>query len=334
LIALSPRFRESVPRVDSGDEVTASSMPNRPLVIAHRGASGYLPEHTLLAKALAHAQGADYLEQDVVATRDGELIVCHDVFLDRVTNVAEIYPERAREDGRYYAIDFDWAEIRSLAVTAKPPYGTAEHLETARAIAAAAGPPRICTLGEEIEFIHGLNRKFDRATGIYPEIKQPRWHSDNGFDLAPAILLLLEDYGYDQPAGSIYLQCFDAAELIRIRRNLNCRLPLVQLVGRSVDPAVLTEAGLAAVAEYADVLGPNYRQLLSPRAESRPVLSPIAKLARSAGLGLHPYTFNCEHIPAYATSLVQLLQIALDVIAPEAVFCDYPDLAVQACAGR
>ena len=86
-------------------------------VIAHRGASGYLPEHTLPAKALAYAMGADFLEQDVVATRDDILVVLHDIHLDRVTDVAAQFPNRARADGRFYVRDFDFAEIRTLKVT-------------------------------------------------------------------------------------------------------------------------------------------------------------------------------------------------------------------------
>jgi glycerophosphoryl diester phosphodiesterase len=88
----------------------------RPLVIAHRGASGYLPEHTLPSKALAHAMGADFLEQDVVATRDGQLIVFHDLYLDDLTDVSERFPGRARGDGRHYCMDLDLDEIRTLRV--------------------------------------------------------------------------------------------------------------------------------------------------------------------------------------------------------------------------
>ena len=88
-----------------------------PAVIAHRGACGYLPEHTLPAKAMAYAMGADFLEQDVVATRDDQLVVLHDIHLDRVTDVAAVYPDRARRDGRYYVRDFDLEEIRTLRVT-------------------------------------------------------------------------------------------------------------------------------------------------------------------------------------------------------------------------
>ena len=87
------------------------------LLIAHRGACAYLPEHTLAAKALAYGMGADYLEQDLVATRDDAIIVSHDICLDRVTDVARRFPARMRADGRYYARDLDLAEIRTLTVT-------------------------------------------------------------------------------------------------------------------------------------------------------------------------------------------------------------------------
>lgn len=96
---------------------SAAFAADNKIVIAHRGASGYLPEHTLPAKAMAYAQGADYLEQDLVMTKDDELIVLHDHYLDRVTDVAKRFPDRARKDGRYYAIDFTLAEIKSLKFT-------------------------------------------------------------------------------------------------------------------------------------------------------------------------------------------------------------------------
>ncbi|MEZ6118468.1 MAG: glycerophosphodiester phosphodiesterase family protein [Pirellulaceae bacterium] len=94
----------------------AQSSKLRPIVIAHRGASGYLPEHTLPAKALAFGQHADFLEQDVVITKDDRPIVLHDIHLDTVTDVATRFPDRKRSDGRFYAIDFTLAEIQSLSV--------------------------------------------------------------------------------------------------------------------------------------------------------------------------------------------------------------------------
>src|SRR5690606_18036274 len=92
--------------------LAAGSVTAKPLVIAHRGASGYLPEHTLEAKALAYAMKPDYIEQDVVMTKDDHLVVLHDHYLDRVTDVADKFPDRARADKRYYAIDFTLAEIK------------------------------------------------------------------------------------------------------------------------------------------------------------------------------------------------------------------------------
>lgn len=85
------------------------------LVIAHRGASGYLPEHTIAAKAMAYAQGADFIEQDLVMSKDDHVIVLHDHHLETVTDVRDVFPGRARADGRYYVIDFTLAELRQLA---------------------------------------------------------------------------------------------------------------------------------------------------------------------------------------------------------------------------
>ena len=147
------------------------------LVIAHRGACGYLPEHTLEAKAYAHALGADFIEQDVVATRDNQLIVLHDIHLEGVTNVADLYPDRHREDGRYYARDFELAEIRGLSagerrgsdgITAAFP----------NRFPVGVGNFRVPTLREEIKLIQGMNRSTGREAGIYPEIKSPGWHRD------------------------------------------------------------------------------------------------------------------------------------------------------------
>ena len=96
----------------------------KPIVIAHRGACGYAPEHTVVAKGLSYAMGADFIEQDIVLTSDDQPIVLHDVHLDRVTDVAQLFPERARADGRYYAIDFLLEEIRQLKVHERVDWST------------------------------------------------------------------------------------------------------------------------------------------------------------------------------------------------------------------
>ena len=96
--------------------VVSLPAPANSVIIAHRGASGYLPEHTLEAAALAYAMGSDYIEQDLVLSKDGVPVVLHDIHLDNVTNVTNIYPDRKRADGRYYVIDFDHAELKTLKV--------------------------------------------------------------------------------------------------------------------------------------------------------------------------------------------------------------------------
>ncbi|NBV47014.1 MAG: glycerophosphodiester phosphodiesterase, partial [Planctomycetia bacterium] len=132
-----------------------------PIVIAHRGASGYLPEHTLPAKALAHAQGADAIEQDVVASRDGVPVVLHDVHLDTVSDVAERFPGRARPDGRYYCVDFTLAELRTLSLSERFHHGDGRPVYAGR-FPKGAGHFTIATLEEELAFIAGLSRTTGR----------------------------------------------------------------------------------------------------------------------------------------------------------------------------
>jgi glycerophosphoryl diester phosphodiesterase len=301
-----------------------------PVVIAHRGASGYLPEHTLEAKALAVGLGADYVEQDVVVTRDGELVVLHDLYLDEVTNVAEVFPERSRPDGRHYVVDFDLTELRQLAVSERkqPKSSTARFPNR---FPVDSGAFRIATLDEELELIAGLKQSMDRVVGIYPELKNPRWHHEHGFDLAAMLLAKLDEHGYRDEGARVFLQCFDAAELRRIRTELGCRLELVQLVSPGKDHAhLLEERGLAEVATYANALGPSYDQLLTSgerSAEPRP--SQLADAARRAGLRLHPYTFRRDVLPPFAANLEQLLEYFFVAVRVDGVFCDHPDVAVR-----
>ena len=302
-----------------------------PIVIAHRGASGYLPEHTLEAKALAFGLGADYLEQDVVATRDRELVVLHDLYLDDVTNVARVFPGRSRPDSRHYVIDFDLAELRRLTVfERRQPGGRSARFPNRFPV--DTGAFRIATLGEELELIGGLNGSTGRVVGVYPEIKKPRWHHEHGVDLAALLLAKLDTYGYRDERSPAFLQCFDAAELRRIRMELGSRLKLVQLVGPESEYAsLLGEDGLAGVAAYASALGPSYDQLLtrSDEPSAEPRAAPLADAAHRAGLRIHPYTFRRDVLPPFAASLERLLEFFFVTIRVDGVFCDHPDVAVR-----
>src|SRR5690606_29004952 len=159
----------------------------------------------------------------------GRLVVLHDTFLDDVTDVASLFPTRCREDGHYYVIDFDLSEIRSLNVVERRRPGTAELLRATRFSDESISFSAV-TLEEEISLIQELNRTTGRRVGIYPEIKQPVWHRQHGFDLSAALLELLDDHGYREADDLAFVQCFDEDELKRCRNQLGTRLKLVQLV--------------------------------------------------------------------------------------------------------
>ena len=194
------------------------------MIIAHRGASGYLPEITLEAKALAYGMGADYLELEVVLTKDDRLLVNHDLFLDTVTNVKRKFPDRAREDGRYYALDFTWEEISTLRAHERI------DLETSKAVYARRFPVRLGqlrrnTLEEEIEFVQGLNHSRNRNVGLLVGIASPVWHEQQGRDIIDRVVDVLKQHGYSKRDDSAILQCNDADALKRIRKS-SCQLPL------------------------------------------------------------------------------------------------------------
>lgn len=304
-------------------------MIRRPIVIAHRGASGYLPEHTLASKALAYGLGADFIEQDVVATRDGELVVLHDLHLDDVTDVARRFPGRHREDGRHYVIDFDLAELRELVVCERRAAGSA----------AARYPQRfppstdlfgVVTLQEELALIQGLNHSMGRSVGIYPEIKHPRWHREHGLDLSRLLLATLRSFGYSSEHDPAFVQCFDARELERVRHELGCELRLVQLVRTEAEyQPLLTVSGLRELARHACGLGTHYSQLVDASRAGKPRSTELAHAAHGAGLELHPYTFRADDLPPYVRTLEELIELCVMESHVDGLFCDHPDVAVR-----
>lgn len=304
-----------------------------PLVIAHRGASGYLPEHTLEAKALAYAQGADYLEQDVVISKDGVPVVAHDLTLEDTSNVRDVFPDRARPDGHWYLIDFTWEELRTLTLHER----TAEGGAPARAgrFAADGVGFRLHTLDEELAFIRGLNgtlgKHLGREVGVYTEVKSPAWHREQGVDSAPIVLASLARHGYTKATDRAYLQCFDFAELRRIRQALRSELKLIQLVGdNSWGEAdtdygyLLTPTGLREVATVADGIGPWGPQVLNFAPNKAPVPTGLVQAAHAAGLAVHPYTLRADELPPGVADLPALVH-ALQAAGVDGAFTDFPD---------
>ncbi|MDD9890716.1 MAG: glycerophosphodiester phosphodiesterase [Gammaproteobacteria bacterium] len=308
------------------------------IVIAHRGASGYLPEHTLEAKAMAYGMGAHYIEQDVVMTKDDHLIVLHDITLDRTTDVDEQYPDRAREDGRYYAIDFTLEEIKGLNASEGFRLENGEKIQGyANRFPMGLSSFRVPTLEEEIQLIQGMNKSTGNNIGIYPEIKQPEFHRNEGKDISTAVVNMLKQYGYSTKEDKVFLQTFSFAELEIIKNDIlpmaGININLIQLIGgESSYPWMFEAEGMHTLAEFADGIGPE-KGLVISRSSTRGNLdiTPLVERAHAAGLQVHPYTYRLDpgQVPAYAEDFEDLLRLHYFEADVDGLFTDFPDRAVQ-----
>jgi len=293
------------------------------IVIAHRGASGYLPEHSLEAKAMAYAMKPDFIEQDLVLSKDDIPIVIHDIHLESVTDVAEKFPERYRKDGRYYVIDFTFEELLQLNV--------AERFDpkTYKAIYPKRFPMwkskfKLHSLQDEIELIQGLNISTGKNIGIYPEIKEPEFHNKEDKDISKIVLKILTNYGYKTKKDNCILQCFDAVELKRIRQELKSELFLVQLMENKNN-----ESNLKEYATYADGIGPWYKQLISGKDDrGNWKSSNLVMEAHDLGLVVHAYTFRADDLGEFS-SFEELLNVGFESLELDGVFTDFPDRVVR-----
>ena len=301
----------------------------KPLVIAHRGASGYLPEHTLESITLAYAQGADFIEQDLVVTKDSKLVVLHDIHLETVTNVEQVFPSRKRQDGRYYALDFTLAELKTLKVHERHDTKGKQVFPNRYK---GKGTFQIATFEEQIELIQQLNRQFNKTTGFYTEIKSPAWHREQGVDISQLALAILRKHELDDADKAIYVQCFDFAETQRLRNDLNAKVKLIQLIAENdwlespTDYNVLkTPAGLKAIAKVAQGIGPWIPQLIDLK-----TMQPTGyvKQAHMAGLKVHPFTFRKDALPHHVNSQ-QTLQLLFNELKVDGLFTDFTDIVVN-----
>ena len=330
-----------------------SGKENNRVIIAHRGASGYLPEHTLESKTLAFAQGADYLEQDLAMTKDNQIIVIHDHFLDGLTNVAKVFPDRKRADGRYYVIDFTLDEIKSLEMT--------ENFKVKDGKEVATYPERfpiwkshftIHTLEEELEFIQGLEKSTGKKVGIYPEIKAPWFHHQNGKDIAKATLKVLKKYGYITKDSPIYFQTFDYNELKRVKEELlpelGMDLKLVQLVaytdwheteekdknGNWINYSydwMFEPGAMKEISKYADGIGPAWYMMLDENKSSKGniVMTNMVKEINDSKMECHPYTIRKDALPKFVDNVDELYNAILYQANATGLFTDFPDLGVH-----
>ncbi|CAM1334262.1 glycerophosphodiester phosphodiesterase [Tenacibaculum aestuariivivum] len=296
-------------------------MKSTKIVIAHRGASGYLPEHTMESKAMAYAMNPDYIEQDLVLSKDNVPIVIHDIYLDDVTNVATIFSDKKRADNRYYVIDFTFDELQQLQVTERFDTKTGNQFYPKR-FPKGKGNFKLHSLQQEIELIQGLNYSTNKNIGIYPEIKNPDFHHKNGKDIAKITLDILSDYGYKTKKDACIFQCFDAKELERIRKELKSDLFLVQLIEFEEETKQLKH-----FATYADGIGPWYKQIVNKKKADKFTFTSLVSEAHQLGLKVHPYTFRADSLDEFS-SFEEMMQVLFFEANIDGGFTDFPDKMV------
>jgi glycerophosphoryl diester phosphodiesterase len=348
----------------------ASPSAARPVVIGHRGACGYRPEHTLASFELAARQGADYLEPDVVATQDGVLVVRHENEISGTTDVAsrpELADRRTTRtvDGvpvtGWFTEDLTLAELRGLrAVERLPDLRPANRVHD--------GVHLVPTFAEVLQLRERLSRELGREIGVYPETKHPTHFRERGLPLEEPLLAVLQEAGLDRRDAPVLVQSFEPSGLARLR-ELGSRVrqvllatdwdevphdgtragahsdaPRVWRAGRTYAD-LMSPRGLAALEGVVDGLGPDKRMVLPWSADGglgRPTR--LVADAHAAGLVVHPWTFRAENHflpprlrrgddPAGLGDLRAELDAYLEA-GVDGVFTDHPDVAVAVLRTR
>jgi glycerophosphoryl diester phosphodiesterase len=330
---------------------------DRPIVIAHRGASGYRPEHTLEAYRLAIRMGADFIEPDLVATRDGVLVARHENEISGTTDVAgrpEFADRRSTRsiDGvsvtGWFTENFTLAELKTLRAKERLP-------QVRPTNTAFDGQFQVPTLQEVIDLARTESRRLGRTIGIYPETKHPTYFRSIGLPLEEPLVAVLRRNGLTSRRDAVLIQSFETANLRRLSRLTDVRLvQLLDAAGRPYDLTVAGDprsyadlarpAGLKWISTYADGIGAN-KNLLVPRDAAGNLLTPstVVRDAHRAGLIVHAWTFRAENqfLPAdfrigadpNARGDIQAEYELFYGLGLDGVFSDHPDTAVAARLG-
>lgn len=334
-----------------------STQDHRPIVIGHRGASGYVPEHTLTSYFIAVQQGVDFIEPDLVSTRDGVLIARHENEIGGTTNVAD-HPEFASRrttktiDGQkmegWFTEDFTLQEIKTLRARERLPQLRPDNKRF-------DGQFEIPTFDEILSLVRALERMRGPSApriGVYPETKHPTYFRSINLPLEGALLRSLKRWGYRGKDAPIFIQSFEVSNLQALRKKTEIRL--VQLMEGSGTPYdvvargekrtyadMATASGLRDVALYADAIGVD-KNMVIPRDSNNALLAPTALVnhAHAAGLKVHIWTMRAENyfLPSeFRTSEDMAAHGKLDAeirafLATDidGFFSDHPDIGVRA----
>ena len=304
--------------------LTASAAASGPLIIGHRGASGHRPEHTLEAYRLAAEMGADFIEPDLVATKDGVLIARHENEIGGTTDVADRFPDRKRTrtiDGQslagWFSEDFTLAEIKTLR--AKERLAFRSH--------AYDGRFQVATFEEVIALAQALGRELKRPIGVYPETKHPTYFRGINLPLEEKLLAALDKFGWNRRDAPVFIQSFEQGNLRELRKKTTVRL--IQLASTA---AVVEGDRLKDIATYADGIGPEKRLIIPVKADGS-VGPPTDLVARAHALGLlvHAYTLRSDKqfLPAAYAGDAEEEYRQFRAAGVDGLFTDFPDVAAR-----
>ena len=303
---------------------STAAAPLRPLIIAHRGASGHRPEHTLEAYRLGAEMGADFVEPDLVSTKDGVLIARHENEIGGTTDVADKFPDRKGTktiDGQaitgWFTEDFTLAEIKTLRARERLAFRSHAY----------DGQFQIATFDEVIELAQQLGKKLGRPVGVYPETKHPTYFRSIHLPLEEKLLESLQKHGWNSRDAPVFIQSFEQENLRVLRGQTKVRL--IQLISA----ATMVEGdGLKNIAAYADGIGPEKRLVVPVNADgSLGTPTDLVARAHAAGLLVHIWTIRVdkEFLPLGYHGKPEAEYEQFRQLGVDGVFTDFPDVAAK-----